>query len=434
LLPTAGVCVAATDTESSGSYFVRQGKHHLISATSSLSPYAAELQTGVKQLRFDAPVEAEFIGMYLSRVRAHVRCWQVLVLLLPLCASALYLQMQGAQQPTPAVWTCFGVQIALSGLLTWLAFSARYERWYLPTARIAIPLRIAAFSWVIASVVQYAGSGTAVLTTNLFGLFFFSGLQFRSALIASLTALVSFALAAYVYSMPPGLAGYSFVTLLTTLAITGFVAYDSQRSARLAFLERRLAQTQSLQDPLTGLGNRRAFDEQLTVLWERARAQKLSVALFMIDIDHFKRYNDRYGHQAGDRTLQRIAAVFRAAIRSKADIVARYGGEELALAIVDVSHQQAVEIGDRLCHAIQRLGIEHECSPTASVVTVSVGGTLLESDSKRSLTGAVQLADENLYAAKHAGRNRAVISDAEQELGKTGVFKLPRITLVSSGT
>jgi diguanylate cyclase (GGDEF)-like protein len=168
-------------------------------------------------------------------------------------------------------------------------------------------------------------------------------------------------------------------------------------NAELAVLARR--------DGLTGLANRRVFDESLKAEWDRARRQRTSLALLMVDVDHFKRYNDRYGHPAGDRCLSDIAAVLARLVRRPGDVAARYGGEEFVLLLPETDLAGACALAERLIEQVDALHIPHEDSPTAANVTVSVGvsvGVPWGALTGRSLLDAGDMA---LYEAKSTGRH-----------------------------
>jgi diguanylate cyclase (GGDEF)-like protein len=142
-------------------------------------------------------------------------------------------------------------------------------------------------------------------------------------------------------------------------------------------------------------------------LWRHAGRDRLPVSVVLIDIDHFKAYNDHYGHQAGDRCLREVAAAVKvAAHRRPLDLVARYGGEEIIAVLFggDRAHAESVAVGIR--EGVAELRIEHPASPTRPYVTVSVGVATLEPGGEYSHDLAVQLADRALYAAKAGGRDR----------------------------
>ena len=167
---------------------------------------------------------------------------------------------------------------------------------------------------------------------------------------------------------------------------------------------------QSLTDALTGLGNRRQMEQELADTHARAHriAQPYSVALF--DIDHFKLYNDRYGHVAGDQALRKVAHSLEALTRA-GESAFRYGGEELLLLMPDCGAIEAATAARRVCQAVSDLGILHENRPTSPpVVTLSAGVSCWNPLASASVTDVVRQADEALYIAKSTGRNRVRVA------------------------
>ncbi len=153
-------------------------------------------------------------------------------------------------------------------------------------------------------------------------------------------------------------------------------------------------------DALTGTANRRALNAFLAQLWE----QKAPLALMMIDVDYFKRYNDHYGHQAGDDCLSSVAQVLKMAVRAEDDLVARYGGEEFVVALPGVSLAHATVIAERIQQKIHDAALPHEASAVAAVVTVSMG--VVASDGTVPMETLIARADSALYQAKNKGRNQ----------------------------
>ncbi|MES2683047.1 MAG: sensor domain-containing diguanylate cyclase [Pseudomonadota bacterium] len=171
--------------------------------------------------------------------------------------------------------------------------------------------------------------------------------------------------------------------------------------------ETLLLRSLSVKDHLTGLFNRRYFDEFFEREWRRGYRTVLPLSVLLIDVDHFKPYNDTLGHQAGDATLRKVARHLTQQLRRGGDIAARYGGEEFVMVLPETSLADAEQVAAKLCASIQQLGIEHPSSPER-VITVSIGGACI-SDSEGYLLGHTALvarADAALYEAKQAGRNR----------------------------
>lgn len=181
-------------------------------------------------------------------------------------------------------------------------------------------------------------------------------------------------------------------------------------------------------DPLTGLANRRVFYERLEMEWNRAMRRNDPISLLMIDVDHFKAYNDYYGHPGGDLCLKKIAeAIGNTTLRAN-ELAARFGGEEFVVLLANTTHEEAALVAERICERIRELAIPHQASPVSDRVTVSVGvgtakpcryaelfthsGHCLETCAKfLSCAGnLVETTDKALYDAKSRGRNRFVCS------------------------
>lgn len=160
-------------------------------------------------------------------------------------------------------------------------------------------------------------------------------------------------------------------------------------------------------DYLTELPNRREFDAHIEQEWRRASRLQHALSLLMIDIDHFKNYNDTYGHSMGDDCLRVVARALQASSDRPADMTARYGGEEFAVILPDTSLEGAKVVADDICEAVRQLEIPHKASTAAEVVTVSVGVASLIPEAKQAAAYLIERADEALYRAKHNGRNRA---------------------------
>ena len=163
-------------------------------------------------------------------------------------------------------------------------------------------------------------------------------------------------------------------------------------------------------DALTQIANRRAFDLCAAREWHRAAREQAFMALLLIDIDHFKAFNDFYGHPAGDTCLQEVAATISGVMGRPADLVARYGGEEFAVVLPETDLRGAIEVAERVLSAVQDRGLTHDAS-VAGYVTVSVGAASLLPDRMATVERLIGLADAALYTAKRTGRNRVTASD-----------------------
>ncbi|MFW5453441.1 diguanylate cyclase [Thioalkalivibrio sulfidiphilus] len=175
----------------------------------------------------------------------------------------------------------------------------------------------------------------------------------------------------------------------------------------LHWLQRYIeSETSARQDPLTGLANRRMLDEAMEREWSRARRQGQPLAMLMCDVDHFKPYNDRYGHQAGDECLCRLAELFQDLLHREGDLVARYGGEEFVVLLPNTDEIGALRVAQGIQDALRNLDLGHEDTPQGRL-TLSIGLAALvpDHDDRSTLLAEV---DRRLYLAKQQGRDRIV--------------------------
>ena len=191
-----------------------------------------------------------------------------------------------------------------------------------------------------------------------------------------------------------------FFILLVSIATIAVVIRNILR------IEQRL-QDLSLTDSLTGLLNRRAFNEMLQKEWKNASRCAKPLSALLIDIDYFKNYNDHYGHQEGDDSLKSIADVIKRIVYRTGDIVARYGGEEFIVVLPSVDESGAGMVAERLLDEVRKENIPHKASETDEIVTISIGYAAMLPSNDNSIEALIKAADDGLYKSKKAGRNRA---------------------------
>ncbi|CDG82702.1 diguanylate cyclase domain-containing protein [Janthinobacterium agaricidamnosum] len=167
----------------------------------------------------------------------------------------------------------------------------------------------------------------------------------------------------------------------------------------------------SLTDPLTGVANRRSFNDTIDSEWRRCARDGAPMALIMADIDHFKDYNDTYGHQAGDLCLQQVSAAMKRCAVRPPDLLARYGGEEFIILLPQETREGAAVVAQRILDEVRQLQIVHARSPVGPHVTVSLGMASIMPAEAADSSVLIRIADALLYRAKHTGRNRCCASD-----------------------
>jgi len=181
----------------------------------------------------------------------------------------------------------------------------------------------------------------------------------------------------------------------------------------------------ALTDPLTGLGNRRRFDEAMRSEWTRAIREQKSLAVLMLDIDHFKAFNDNYGHALGDVCLQSVAAVLRDRCSRPGDLVCRWGGEEFAVILPGTDQAGAGQVARDLVEVVRTVRLEHGGFSVPLRVTISAGAAAAWPGPAESAEQLVESADSALYAAKQSGRDRAVEATRVEPLSAGVVSQQP---------
>jgi diguanylate cyclase (GGDEF)-like protein len=264
-----------------------------------------------------------------------------------------------------------------------------------------------------------------VVETNLLVIFTCTVARFWPAVTACAFALCLHGLEMWALPDATGVLKFCLsILLLASIVFTLYANYRLELDDRLAYL---LGQRENLldealyiehdrmarlatEDALTGVSNRRSFEQYLQDSVMRAQSHGLCLSLIMIDIDHFKRYNDHHGHPAGDRCLKAVAGAIAASMRRPVDLVARLGGEEFAVLMPEADAVAARAAAERVRQAVQALSLSHPASATLPVVTVSVGVASEMVDARSDGRALLHRADEALYRAKEGGRNQVVTS------------------------
>ncbi|ALZ86719.1 diguanylate cyclase [Pseudomonas oryzihabitans] len=246
----------------------------------------------------------------------------------------------------------------------------------------------------------------------------------RQAAAHSLFALLTIGLATQMHGLPAVEASLVLTLAGATVVFTLLNSFWMERARRQGYLlilrdrlrneelaaTNRVLEQQSATDPLTGVANRRALMQALTTALARPPIRPL--LLLMIDVDHFKAFNDRYGHPAGDRCLQQVATALASELRA-GDCLARYGGEEFAILCTPTREEDSGKLAQRLLEAVRRLEIPHLGPNAGPRVTVSIGGACARLDHDCAET-FLEAADRQLYWAKQAGRDQAILEDCDR--------------------
>lgn len=246
-------------------------------------------------------------------------------------------------------------------------------------------------------------------------------LRFWYALSSSVLAIALCAVAIPRIEAMPAAAAYGAILTLVAAAVLTLIAnwqfeHDERRrylvNLREILLGENLTQINrelsaaSVHDPLTGLGNRRRLEQFVEALWIARHGKHGTVAFLMIDVDYFKKFNDEYGHQAGDACLKIVAEIAKRQLRTGKDLAVRYGGEEFLFVLPDAPLDEAIQVAERIRSAIERRALARPHAETGDVVTVSIGVSLVSPDDTDDCSTAVAAADAAMYTAKQMGRNR----------------------------
>ncbi|MEE2001438.1 diguanylate cyclase [Alkalimonas sp. MEB108] len=170
--------------------------------------------------------------------------------------------------------------------------------------------------------------------------------------------------------------------------------------------QRRMLEQLAHIDPLTGIANRRKYAQVLDLFWRSAVRQQSPLSIVMLDIDHFKEYNDHYGHAAGDKILHQVANTLKESLKRPNDFIARYGGEEFVILLPESSEEGSRQLIEQSLQQVTDLQIRHDYSPVSDIITLSAGGVSCMPAKEQPLEAAIKPADDMLYQAKQQGKNR----------------------------
>jgi diguanylate cyclase (GGDEF)-like protein len=391
-------------------------------------PHSRQLKAGFPWLRFDAELEPEFRQAVLDEKLGQIRVNLCLAITIIIAASAM--QATASGRDLNRIPGMIHMLVMIPMLLACLAasFSARRQRIYPP---LTLAASIVAGLGVVAIQLIAALGGTSISFTELvltvIFIYFMGGLIFYHGLAANAVVTLAYLGAGIALRLPGREFGYNAMSILAVNLFCASVVYMHEKTSRTRFLEAALLREMVARDGLTGIQNRRMFDQYIHRAWHQAIRESKHVAVLLIDIDCFKDYNDRYGHQAGDECLRAVALTLSRCARRPLDFVARYGGEEFAVILYDASREYVAEVLTRIQRSIAELNIPHEASRVASRLTVSIGAAFIRPGSNRTPEGLIQLADEALYSAKEQGRNRVVVMEGEYHSLRTGRFEIHRV-------
>ncbi|MDP3816497.1 diguanylate cyclase [Pseudomonas sp.] len=373
------------------------------------SPYADQLALGFRLLRFARPLERE----YREYVRDDSYDLKRIALGVGMLIWLAFAAFDFALIQAPEIWWMLGVRLSVLFLLVlfaWLLVRRKHVHLLQPLSLVTI-LALGVGASLVVGIAHrvdpsYPYEGLLLVCMASY---FLVGLRLFEALACSLLILLSYIAAELLMagvSVPRLINNSLFLLFGNLMGAVG--CYLLEFKSREHFLISRLMRVLADHDSLTGLHNRRSFNRQFERLWRQAQRERCSLALLLCDIDHFKAYNDHYGHQAGDNALQRVGSLLQDAARRPLDMAVRLGGEEFAVLLYDIAADQARQHAEALRQTLQTLDIEHAGSDTATMLTMSIGVACIQPAESGALAQLYEYADRALYEAKAFGRNQVV--------------------------
>jgi diguanylate cyclase (GGDEF)-like protein len=388
------------------------------------SPAAEQLERGFPWLRFERHLESHYQRERYEQGLVHLR----LNLLLALGLVLAFVSMDRGLMPDTVGRVAllrYGFVLPSLGLCLLATFIPNGWRLYRRLVMVLAPVVLVAIVALVLGADPAASAAIfpALVLATIF-IYYLVGLTFYGAVLTNAIGLLAFVVGASWADIPAQQTTYQAMVLFFGNIVGATVAHNLARARRTGWLEALMLAEMAERDGLTGAYNRRRLDGHLRRAWQQGIREHCPMALLMIDIDFFKAFNDRYGHQAGDEALKAVASVLARAARRPLDFVARYGGEEFLVVLYDTTRDYAAELAQKTIEGVRDLNIPHATSDVAPILTVSVGVAYVQPVAGRSADGFVQLADEALYAAKNGGRDRLHVMEAEYAQLRTGSFRV----------
>jgi len=388
------------------------------------SASAAQLKAGFAALRFEGPLEKDFREAYLQENLPRGRLSGMIALVLLLGVTCLSFLL-GGDGDLAINRTRLGVLLPILLAALVVAYHPALQRFYISTATVALCVfgLVACYNGVQAAMEGKSYLIAGLVLIVIYPCLFLGMLFDRAAALAVMLVAVFLGMGLFV-GLDHNTLFYSTAILAAAATMGAHACYNLEHAHRVNFLETRMLNELAERDGLTGLYNRRIFDDYIQRLWRQASREEVAIAIIFVDIDFFKLYNDIYGHQAGDDCLKRVASCLLRTAKRPFDFCARYGGEEFVMVLYGPPRDYAESLPEKIRRDVAALEIAHSGSEVANNVTVSVGAAIAPPGGGRSLAGAIQIADEALYEAKAKGRNRVVFRDAAQVDAQTGNFRI----------
>ncbi len=376
------------------------------------SPHRSALEDGYRWLRFAPALEKQFQDFHAETHLGRVR----LAGYVTICMFALFIAIDIATLPGHVAVRTASIRGGLIIPISMLVLALTYrDAWRIHVAKgVVAAATVTGLSTVaiIATALNYGVQipYEGILLVALF-IYLIAGLMWWHAVVINALMLVVFVIMECIFQTDAQARLYQIVFMCAANVVGAYGGYFLERSIRTTFLVNTLLNDLAALDGLTGLANRRTLNIHVERVWRQALRDSKTVAIAMIDIDYFKRYNDYYGHTPGDAALKAVAAAIALEGRRPLDLVARYGGEEFAIVWYDPAPEELARMGAAINLAVSALGIAHQDSPFGSV-SVSVGIARMAPTAGDASATLLRTADDALYQAKEAGRHCSVVVGA----------------------
>lgn len=384
-------------------------------------------------LTFAEPLESQYRNWHVEHARERVQ-YSMLpamgVILILALAGGPFAEMRdtlfAADQREIVDMLRFGVILPTCTAMLLVTYTRVYSRW-LPFTAPPVAM-IQGLCLIIFDLLMHRQGYTlsAVMPMLVLSAYMLFGMMHIQATVIATAIVAAYGVCGWLAGINSGQRLFDVAMSCFALVLGYCFHYSFARSQRLNWFRNMLLTDSIHRDALTNIGNRRMFDMHIERLWNQAIRTRVPVALLLVDLDHFKAFNDHAGHQAGDTCLARVAGAIAMSARRPLDLAARYGGEEFVVLLFDVKRERVEELCRELHANIAALQLPHPASSVGPHVSVSIGAACVEPQMGRHQEGLIQLADEALYSAKEGGRNRTVVMDREYATLNTGSFRVPR--------
>lgn len=384
-------------------------------------------------LTFAPPLEDQYRNWHIEHARERVR-----YSMLPAMGVILILALAGgpfanlretlfaADQQKFVDLLRFGLVLPTCTMMLLVTYIKSYSRWLPFTAPIVAMVQGLCLITFDLLMHRQGYTLSAVMPMLVLSAYMLFGMMHVQATVIATSLVAAYGVSGWLAGINSGQRLFDVAMSCFALVLGYCFHYSFARTQRLNWFRNMMLTDSAHRDAVTNISNRRMFDVHVERLWNQAMRTRVPVALLLVDLDHFKAFNDHAGHQAGDACLARVAGAIAMSARRPLDLAARYGGEEFVVLLFDVRRDRVEELCRELHANIAALQLPHPACAVGPHVTVSIGAACVEPQVGRHHEGLIQLADEALYAAKEGGRNRTVVMDREYATLTTGAFRVPR--------